>query len=284
MAIMHPEDDCSIIFTNKSEKEIYKQLRAQLKPRIHVFYSVQWQTQVAEKIKMGEADFVIVDPDNGILILEAKGGYRIEHSGGTWRLWNSCFAGDIRTLKESPYEQARKSMFDFVEYYIQTQNRTTSFTYASAVIFPFYNVPDNLSIEQSADNTIQFSDMNNLQKTINHVFFAYDAGTEKSTISLQPQACHEADEAIRLKQQGTNEEVPFLQGRSRKDCSKPSEKGVPRREAKREMGNRCDGILFIRRKALSFSCPGFVQRRFGQLHDLGSAGARNGYLYAGESL
>lgn len=173
MAVMHPSNDSTIIFPNESEKEIYYQLRSQLKSRTHVFYSVKWQTVISGKSKMGEADFIIVDPDNGILVLEAKGGYRIEHTGDCWRLWNSAAAGDIRTLNESPYEQARKSMFDLVEYYTQTQNRNIGFTYASAVIFPFYDVPDNLSIERTSDNTIQYSDMNDLQRKINHVFFAY---------------------------------------------------------------------------------------------------------------
>lgn len=173
MAVMHPADDSKVVFPNRSEKEIYVQLREQLKPRIHVFYSVQWQTEEHGKSKMGEADFIIVDPDNGILVLEAKGGYRIEHSGDSWRLWNTSAAGDIRTLNESPYEQARKSLFDLTDYYIQTQNRKMSFTYAYAVIFPFYNVPENLSVERSIDNTIQFSDMNSLQAKINHVFYAY---------------------------------------------------------------------------------------------------------------
>ncbi len=173
MAIMHPSDESTIIFPNKSEKEIYYQLRDQLKPRVHVFYSVQWQTQEHGKSKMGEADFIIVDPDNGILVLEAKGGFRIEHTGAGWRIWDSSSVDSIRPLKESPYDQARKSMFDLVKYYAQTQNRKMSFTYAYAVIFPFYNVPDNLCVQRCEDNTIQFSDMSDLRKKINHVFFAY---------------------------------------------------------------------------------------------------------------
>ena len=64
-------------------------------------------------------------------------------------------------------------MFDLAEYYRTVQNRTMSFTYASAVIFPFYDIPNNLSIEATADNTIQYSDMNDLQRKINHIFYAY---------------------------------------------------------------------------------------------------------------
>ena len=173
MAIMHPADDSNIIFPNQSEKLVYEQLRIQLKARIHVFYSVQWQTTINGKSMMGEADYIIVDPDNGVLVLEAKGGYRIEHAGDSWRLWNTSSAGDIRTLKESPYKQARKSMFDLVDFYIHTQNRNMGFTHAYAVIFPFYDVPSNLSTERTEDNTIQFSDMNSLQKKINQVFFSY---------------------------------------------------------------------------------------------------------------
>ena len=39
-----------------------------------------------------------------------------------------------------------------------------------------------------------------------------DTGTAKPWISLQPQARHETDEAVGLKQQSTGEEVSFLQG------------------------------------------------------------------------
>ena len=181
MAIMHPANQSQILFPNESERVVYEELKKQLKPKIHVFYSVKWQTQISGKSKMGEADFIIVDPDNGILVLEVKGGYRIEHSGDIWRLWNTASASNIRTLKESPYDQARKSMFDLVEYYGQTQNRSMSFTYAYAAFFPFYNVPSNLSIEQIEDNTIQFSDMESLQKKINHIFYAYRPSSQTMT-------------------------------------------------------------------------------------------------------
>ena len=111
-----------------------------------------------------------------------------------------------------------------------------------------------------------------------------DTGTAKPWISLQPQARHETDEAVGLKQQSTGEEVSFLQRRSRENRSKSSGKELLGGEAKSEMGYRCNWVLFIRWEAVPFSRFRSVQRGSGQLYDLESTGARNGDLYAGESL
>ena len=176
MATMHPADGNMI--TLESEREVYDALRAQLKDKVHVFYSVQWQNIEKDgSARLGEADFIIVDPDNGMMVLECKGGTRITYDYGVWTLYTG---GSPRLLKESPFSQARKSMFDLVSRYKQLYNRNFPGTFVSAAIFPHYNLPMGFSPDQTASNTICFSDMNDLQRKINFIFHSVPVSKQMS--------------------------------------------------------------------------------------------------------
>ena len=166
MATMHPSNGNMI--TLDSEREVFNALKAQLKDKVHVFYSVQWQNiQRDGTTKIGEADFIIVDPDNGMLVLECKGGTRITFDYDTWTLYTGK---SYRKLPESPFAQARKSMFDMKERYENYYNRSFPGTFVYAAIFPHYNLGTGFSPDQTVSNTIEYSDMNDLQKKINFIF------------------------------------------------------------------------------------------------------------------
>ena len=176
MATMHPADGNMIAL--ESERKVYDTLKAQLKDKVHVFYSVQWQNIERDgTARLGEADFIIVDPDNGMLVLECKGGTRITYDYGVWTLYTGRTS---RILKESPFAQARKSMFDLIDRYKQLYNRNFPGAFASAAIFPHYNLTMGFSPDQTANNTIQFSDMNDLQRKINYIFHSVSVSKQMS--------------------------------------------------------------------------------------------------------
>ena len=176
MATMHPANGDMI--TLESERKVYDALKAQLKDKVHVFYSVQWQNIEKDgSTRLGEADFIIVDPDNGMMVLECKGGTRITYDYGVWTLYTGS---SPRLLKESPFAQARKSMFDLVSRYKQLYNRNFPGTFVSAAIFPHYNLPMGFSPDQTASNTINFSDMNDLQRKINFIFHSAPVSKQMS--------------------------------------------------------------------------------------------------------
>lgn len=100
-----PED-----FNNSyGEKQVYEALRT-LNDRYTVFYSLSWVGQ-DEKRNVGEADFVILHPDKGLMVVEVKSG-GIQFKNGEWEQINSR-TGVSKWI--SPFNQARKSQFEILE-------------------------------------------------------------------------------------------------------------------------------------------------------------------------
>lgn len=103
MARMYPDPMLPISDPrNTAEPRLYDWLKHSLSNEYHVFHSVAWQTRDELRgARDGEADFVIVHPRLGILVLEVKGG-QIEYDGlqGVW-LQNG------RALDKDPFTQAK---------------------------------------------------------------------------------------------------------------------------------------------------------------------------------
>ncbi len=70
-----------------------------------VLYSVAWQSMRNGREGDGEADFVLIHPDHGILVAEVKGGSRIEILDGEWF---SQRRGQMVRIK-NPFSQATDS-------------------------------------------------------------------------------------------------------------------------------------------------------------------------------
>lgn len=88
MARMIPDyEDDQVLDAHDSpgEAEVYRALKNQLPDEITVLYSVDWIAPNSQgNNRDGETDFVIIDPNNGIAILEVKGGSFEVSSGGIW--------------------------------------------------------------------------------------------------------------------------------------------------------------------------------------------------------
>jgi hypothetical protein len=83
MARMLPDVDPANL-EHTSEEPVYTALR-QLGDDYTVLHSYPWlRPWRSEALLEGEADFVIVHPDKGILVLEVKGGDTIRHDGRRW--------------------------------------------------------------------------------------------------------------------------------------------------------------------------------------------------------
>ena len=87
-----------------SEKQTYDAFRL-LDDHWTVLYSVAWQSKRHGKEGDGEADFVLIHPDYGILVVEVKGGSRIDLVEGKWF---SQRRGQMVSIK-NPFGQATDS-------------------------------------------------------------------------------------------------------------------------------------------------------------------------------
>jgi hypothetical protein len=104
---MIPDVDPSQL-EHASEAPVYIALRDQLSDEYVVLHSYPWlrpwrgEGALAE----GEADFVVLHPQHGLLVLEVKGGETIRHDGNRWFRDTKDGPRDF----QDPFRQARRNM------------------------------------------------------------------------------------------------------------------------------------------------------------------------------
>ncbi len=102
-----------------------------------VLHSIAWQSPRNGKQGDGEADFIIISPNRGILILEVKGG-GIFIDNGTW-----CSIDRNRKKHKikDPFQQAKDSKFALLNFFNQIDTSLTKIPIIHGVIFP--DIPVN---------------------------------------------------------------------------------------------------------------------------------------------
>jgi len=123
---------------SQAEVKLYHALQSQLPDDYLVFHSVAWQTRDEIRgVRDGEADFVIVHPQKGILVLEVKGGM-IDFDGenGVW-LQNGYL------MRKDPFEQAKSFKYHLLKLLKHDAYFASRHLFIShAVAFPDVVVPN----------------------------------------------------------------------------------------------------------------------------------------------
>lgn len=116
-----------------SERLVYEALRG-LGAEYTVLHSFPWlrpnRSLKNEPLREGEADFVILHPRRGLLVIEVKGGFP-ELRDRTWFRGNSEM--------KNPFEQARRNMHALLKEIEEKSNgrlKRDAFVYGYGVIFP----------------------------------------------------------------------------------------------------------------------------------------------------
>src|SRR5690554_77349 len=93
------------------ENEVLKAFKSQLPSDWVVLPSVQWTLAKNGYVKDGEADFVVLVPNSGLVIVEVKGSkeFMVGEDGVWQRKLND---GSWVQLREAPAEQAIRNMHD----------------------------------------------------------------------------------------------------------------------------------------------------------------------------
>ncbi len=100
--------------SRSAERKVYAALERGLDDSYSVYYSVAWLSKLERgNASDGEVDFVIAHPDEGILLLEVKGG-RVARDGDTGK-WASIDRNDVAHPIKDPIEQVRKSKFSLLD-------------------------------------------------------------------------------------------------------------------------------------------------------------------------
>lgn len=116
MARIYPEHLPESITSDpgrQAECKVYSLLKT-LPDRYVVFYSVHWQAHSATwGVSEGEADFFIVHPDMGIIVLEVKGGgIRYDAFNDQW--YSHSEGGNVYPIKD-PIEQGRRNHYNLLK-------------------------------------------------------------------------------------------------------------------------------------------------------------------------
>lgn len=153
MAIMRPDIDPDDI-PYDSERIVYRALKEQLGNDFVVLHSYPWLRPDRDgALREGEADFIVLHQDKGMLVLEVKGG-ELRYQNATWQRKKKHGYEPIT----DPFKQARGSMHylvDRIEKQTGGDVRSHHFSYGHAVVFPHDNYTG--AIPPGADESLILS-------------------------------------------------------------------------------------------------------------------------------
>ena len=136
MARMIPNLDTDQL-EHSSEAPVYESLRDQLSNDFVVLHSYPWLRRWRKNgaIAEGEADFVVLHPRHGLLVLEVKGGQDIQYEGGRWFRHSAHGPSEF----QDPFRQAQRNTYallDIVQQRSGYRINRADFVYGYAVVFP----------------------------------------------------------------------------------------------------------------------------------------------------
>jgi hypothetical protein len=177
----------------KSERDIAKTLLKQLPNDCVVYHSYPWlrlergqYNNNNQTLQEGEADFVILWPDKGLLVLEVKGG-TIRYAAETRQWFSLDFHNREHHIKD-PFEQASKNLHSLLERLRPSLKirGALPFTYGYAVCFPDLVYKGGLTPPGAEPNIIidlgDFLASDSLSKAIANALHKWNRGTRPQSI------------------------------------------------------------------------------------------------------
>lgn len=179
MANIIPKFDLTLI-ENEGEKRVFESLK-RLNNEYTIIHSWKWTKgkyeNYSDRAKFTEADFVIVHPNKGIIVVEVKGGYP-SFKQGQWYYQNG-------TPMQDPIEQANRSMFrlrDSVSK-VYSGNMVHFFSAVWFPSIPFQSIPSNLPENCKKDFILTGDDLFEVEKGLSRVY-STDVQRSKFDINL----------------------------------------------------------------------------------------------------
>ena len=170
MARMFPERLPAGI-ESAAERRLYDELATQLDPSYAVIFSAKWLTQQhGGRARPGEADFVIIHPERGLLVLEVKGG-----GIGRLRETNNWYSEDRygkRHVISDPIEQVKRNSYALIDK-LATMPATARHHYQGgyAVAFPDILVGRvELGLDAPRNIVLDGDDLRDLQAAIERLY------------------------------------------------------------------------------------------------------------------
>ena len=159
---------------NSGERMLAKSLISQLGAEVEVYHSFRWLAENERgTLDEGECDFVVLDPANGMLFIEVKGGtLRYNEKQDSWERILSN--GRIRKLSKSPFDQCSRNMFKLLDRIEKERpfigRGKLPFTFGYAVAFPHSRYEGTLPMGTHRDLVLDDSKCEDLKRSIQAVY------------------------------------------------------------------------------------------------------------------
>jgi Nuclease-related domain/AAA domain len=150
--------------TPHSERVLFDSL-SRLDDTWRIFHSVVWQSQRGKRQGDGEADFVVMHRDFGLLILEVKGG-SIKIENGRWFTANKEGTFEIK----NPFEQAKTSKYALLRYLENLSPPIVNIPIAHAVSFPDCTVTTDIGTYGPRPLVLDRTDLIDCATAVRQVF------------------------------------------------------------------------------------------------------------------
>jgi hypothetical protein len=191
MARLFPALDPSDI-DNPGERLVARALVEQLPNKIEVFHGFNWLSRNRQGTLIeGECDFVLLDPERGLLFVEVKGGALIFDG----REWVREVGTERRTLNKDPFSQAQRAMHDLIELVKRRFPRAGGelpCTYGVAVAFPDCRISGALPPSIQSELILDAARMTNLEDSIRRIFASFSRSGHRALTERELESVREA--------------------------------------------------------------------------------------------
>lgn len=170
MARMVPEKLSSTTKSN-AERKLFHIFAKNLSDDYIVFHGSWWQ-HIKYVVQDREADFIIIHPKKGILIVEVKGG-KISYDAV-----NMAWYTNEKKMKISPFIQAKEIKYKFLDFLGKYSEFTKrDFCIGQCVVFPDVDeVINGLPSEAPQEILLLRPQLDNLSKWLSSIFHYYETG------------------------------------------------------------------------------------------------------------
>ncbi len=190
MARLFPALDPAAI-DNPGERFVAQALVEQLPNRVEVFHSFNWLNRNRQGTLMeGECDFVLLDPERGLLFVEVKGGSLVFDG----REWLREIRGERRALNKDPFAQAQRAMHDIVDLVKRRFPGAGDlpFAFGFAVAFPDCRVSGTLPPSIQPELILDAARLKDLQDSIRRIFASFTRSRHRALTERELESVREA--------------------------------------------------------------------------------------------
>ena len=165
---------------SQGERLVYEAL-SQLSDAYTIFHSFRWIGELDQYRSEGEADFLILHPEKGILSIEVKAG-GISYRDGNWVQRNRN-TGQEKVI--DPFGQAAESQFR-IQRYLQKKYFQKIPMIGRAAWFPSVEIKKglNLPLEVSYDIVLDINALENTEAYLDKAFTFWQENLRRPAVSL----------------------------------------------------------------------------------------------------